>query len=251
MFLEAENLRQAGITHGFFTRRGGVSEGLYGSLNCGLGSADDRVRVVENRSRVTAKMAPADCLLTVYQVHSPDVATVEAPWVPEDAPKADAMVTNRAGVALGVLTADCAPVLLADPEARVIGAAHAGWRGAIGGVVAATVEAMVDLGAVAGGISAAVGPTIGPESYEVGDDVRDQFLAGHGDNVRYFTSSGDRWLLDLPGYVVRQLEASGVTENTVLARDTLREEDTFFSYRRSCKQGESDYGRQVSAIVLA
>ncbi len=251
MFLEAENLKRAGVSHGFFTRQGGVSEGIYGSLNCGFGSADDHDRVAENRARVTKALPPAEALVTMYQVHSPDVARVEDPWTPEAAPKADAMVTDRSGVALGVLTADCAPVLLADPEARVIGAAHAGWRGAVGGVVGAVVAAMTELGAAPARIHAAVGPTIGPASYEVGDDVRASFLAADPGNAVHFKVSGDRWLLDLPGYVRRQLEAAGVGGPMVLSRDTLSDEAAFFSYRRTCKRGETDYGRQVSAIVLA
>ncbi len=251
MFLTAANLERSSITHGFFTRRGGVSEGVYGSLNCGYGSSDDRDRVAENRSRVMAALAPAEHLVTLYQVHSPDVVAVTTPWVPEAAPQADAMVTDRPGVALGILTADCVPLLLADAKASVVGAAHAGWRGAGLGVVGKTVEAMVELGAAVERIAAAVGPAIGPDSYEVGGEVYESFVDRGEANGAFFRPMGDRWLFDLPGYVVAELSCAGVRDPVVIGRDTLQEDATFFSYRRSCKSGESDYGRQLSAIVLA
>lgn len=251
MFLTAANLDDASVTHGFFTRRGGVSEGIYGSLNCGFGSGDERDRVAENRSRVLAALGPADDLVTLHQVHSPTVVTVSAPWTPDGAPRADAMVCNRPGIALGILTADCAPVLLADAAAGVVGAAHAGWRGAVDGVVAATVQAMTVLGAAADRIVAAVGPAIGHDSYEVGAELRDKFVGERPVNERYFRSSGDRWLFDLPRYAAGELERAGVDAPVVVGRDTCREYDLFFSYRRSCKRREPDYGRQLSVIVLA
>ena len=251
VFLTAPSLDDASVAHGFFTRRGGVSEGIYGSLNCGFGSGDERDRVAENRSRVLAALEPAEGLVTLYQVHSPTVVTVEDPWAPEAAPRADAMVSNRSGIALGILTADCAPLLLADADAGVVGAAHAGWRGAVGGVVAATVRAMTALGAATDRIVAAVGPAIGPDSYEVGADLHDQFVKKAPANEGYFRPAGDRWLFDLPRYAARELERAGVGAPVVVGRDTCREYDSFFSYRRSCKRGEPDYGRQLSVIVLA
>lgn len=251
MFLTAANLDSASVTHGFFTRRGGVSDGIYGSLNCGFGSDDDRGRVAENRSRVLTELEPAEGLITLCQVHSPTVVTVSEPWAPDRAPRADAMVCNRSGIALGILTADCVPVLLADADAGVVGAAHAGWRGALGGVVSATVQAMTALGAAADQIVAAVGPAIGPESYEVGGELRDKFVAESPANEGYFRASGDRWLFDLPRYAAGELEQAGVGAPVVVGRDTCREQDSFFSYRRSCKRREPDYGRQLSAIVLA
>lgn len=251
MFLTAANLDDASVTHGFFTRRGGVSEGMYGSLNCGFGSDDAPDRVTENRSRVLAALEPAEGLVTLYQVHSTMVVTVSAPWAPDGAPRADAMVCNRSGIALGILTADCAPVLLADADAGVVGAVHAGWRGAVGGVVAATVRAMTALGAAADRIVAAVGPAIGPDSYEVGGELRDKFVEEVPVNEGFFRPSGDRWLFDLPRYIAGELERAGVGAPVVVGRDTCREYDFFFSYRRSCKHREPDYGRQLSVIVLA
>ncbi len=251
MFLTATNLDDASVTHGFFTRRGGVSEGIFGSLNCGFGSGDERHCVAENRSRVLAALELAERLVTLYQVHSPSVVTVEDPWAPDAAPRADAMVSRRSGIALGILTADCAPLLLADADAGVVGAVHAGWRGAVDGVVPATVRAMTALGAEADRIVAAVGPTIGPDSYEVGDELRDRFAREDAENEGLFRPAGDRWLFDLPRYVAWELERAGVGAPVVVGRDTCREDDSFFSYRRSCKRGEPDYGRQLSVIVLA
>jgi YfiH family protein len=179
--------RLDGIRHGFFTREGGVSEGLFASLNCGLGSGDDPAHVAENRSRVAAALdLPSDALVTCHQVHSPAVMKVETPWAPGGGPKVDAMVSKTPGIALGILTADCAPVLLADPDARVIGAAHAGWRGALTGVLAATVEAMVSLGATTGHMMAAIGPCIAQRSYEVGPEFPAPFVAADPSNERFF-----------------------------------------------------------------
>jgi len=246
--------RAAAVRHGFFTREGGVSEGLYASLNCGLGSGDDPHRVTENRARAMAMLgldgAP---LCTAYQVHGAEVRVVDAPWPPERRPKVDAMVTTVPGLAIGVLTADCVPLLLADAEARVVGAAHAGWRGALAGVIEAAVEAMVGLGARRERIAAAVGPSIGRSSYEVGPEFPGPFLADDGANRRFFSAAGDdgRCLFDLAGFVVARLRSAGLEAPEHLARDTLDEDALFFSYRRSRLRGEGDYGRALSAIALA
>lgn len=241
-----------GIRHGFFSREGGVSEGLYASLNCGLGSKDDPARVMENRARVAAALdVDPGSLVTCYQVHSPDVVTVDTPWVPGEGPKVDAMVTNKPGLALGILTADCAPVLLADPAGRVIGAAHAGWRGALTGVLAATVGAMTKLGAEVGRIVAGIGPCIAQRSYEVGPEFPAPFLAADPGNERFFSPAATegKFLFDLRGFANAELTRAGVKRVYELPHDTCREE-RFFSYRRSCMRGEPDYGRELSAIAL-
>jgi len=241
-----------GLRHGFFTREGGVSEGLYASLNCGLGSGDDPGHVAENRRRAAAALElEAERLLTCYQVHSPDVVTVERPWAPDERPRADALVTRTPGIALGILTADCAPVLLADAEAGVIGAAHAGWKGALDGVLEATVAAMVALGAEAGRIVAGIGPCIAQRSYEVGPEFPAAFVARAVENADFFRpGQGDRLLFDLKGYAARRLVAAGVGTVLPLPCDTCAEEARFFSYRRACRRGEGDYGRGLSAIAL-
>ena len=245
--------RLDGIRHGFFTREGGVSEGLYTSLNCGLGSGDDPARVSENRARVAASLdLPSDRLVTCYQVHSPDVVTVDKPWTPGTGPKVDAMVSTTAGIALGILTADCAPVLLADPEARVIGAAHAGWRGALTDVLSATVKSMLTLGAASGRMVAAIGPCIAQRSYEVGPEFPAPFIATDPANERFFapaTTTAGKFHFDLRGFVLSELEKTGLKRVYELPHDTCREE-RFFSYRRSCLRGEKDYGRSLSAIAL-
>ena len=243
----------AGVRHGFLTRRGGVSEGIYGSLNCGQGSGDDRARVVENRRRGLAALDAEDApLCTVYQVHSPTAVTVTEPWAPGEGPKADAMVTDRPGIALGVLTADCAPVLFADRRAGVVGAAHAGWRGALTGVLPATVEAMEALGADRAAIVAAVGPCIGKAAYEVGPEFPAPFLEQAQDNRDFFVPAArdGHFLFDLRGYIARQMTRLGVGDARALPCDTYTEEDRFFSYRRACHRGEGDYGRLLSAIYL-
>ena len=242
-----------GVAHGFFTREGGVSQGIYASLNCGPGSNDDRAAVMENRSRAAMVLGvSADTLVTAYQVHSPDVVRVVHPWTPDAAPRADGLVTDQPGIALGVLTADCAPVLFADDEAGVIGAAHAGWKGAIGGVLETTVQTMIGLGADPANMVAAVGPTIGFDSYEVGAEFQDRFLAeGRGNDVFFRPSSRDgHFLFDLTGYVKSILLDVGLATVEVLGRDTRSEEKMFFSYRRATLAGEADYGRQLSAIAL-
>jgi YfiH family protein len=248
-------LQDERLTHAFFTRQGGVSAGLFAGLNVGLGSSDDPAHVSENRRRAAAALGlPESALVTAYQVHSADVAVVEAPWAAGQGPKVDGLVTATPGLALGILTADCAPVLLADARAGVIGAAHAGWRGAVGGVLDATLAEMERLGARRGRIAAAVGPCIGRLSYQVGAEFPAPFLAEADGNARFFLPdpAGDgRWRFDLAGYVVAKLQTLGVGGAEALPHDTCADEARFFSYRRSCLRGEPDYGRGLSAIALA
>ena len=248
------SLEAAHVRHGLFTRRGGVSEGVFESLNCGVGSGDALDAVAENRRRVAAQLGVAqDRLLTPYQTHSRRAVFVEQPWAWDKAPGADAMVTDRPGLALGVLTADCAPVLLADAEAGVIGVAHAGWRGALDGVLEAAVSAMVEAGAESARIAALIGPCIGRESYEVGPEFRARFLAlepGSGELFRPAERPGHS-LFDLEGFVAQRLARLGLKEIAPLSLDTFADEDRFFSYRRTVRRGGEAYGRLVSAIVLA
>jgi polyphenol oxidase len=243
----------ASIRHAFFTREGGVSAGLFGSLNCGFGSGDAPEKVAENRARAMAALDLApDRLVTCHQVHSPDVVTVAAPWRREDNPRADALVTNCRGIALGILTADCVPVLFADADAGVIGAAHAGWKGALGGVVAATVAAMARLGAAPGRMRAAIGPCIAQRSYEVGPEFPAPFLAEDSGNGDFFAPArrAGHFMFDIAGYVERRLIAAGVGAIQRAPCDTVAEETRFFSYRRACLKGEKDFGNGLSAIVL-
>ncbi|ANY19146.1 Laccase domain protein YfiH [Tsuneonella dongtanensis] len=228
------------------TRRGGVSTGAVASLNCGYGADDDRSSVAENRFLAAKTVLPGADLVGVFQIHSADVVTVTEPWSDADKPRADAMVTDRPGILLGILTADCAPVLLADHDAGVIGAAHAGWRGAHGGVIGNTVEAMVALGARAERIAAAVGPCIAQPSYEVGPDFRAAF--SDADDVFFAPGAPGKWQFDLPAYVVRRLVESGVGRVDVLTRDTYAEPEFFFSFRRATHRGEPTYGRLLSLI---
>ena len=250
--IRANALALPGIAHGFFTRGGGVSGGVYASLNCGFGSGDDRAAVSANRDRAMARLGLAPgALRTVYQVHGHTVATADAaPW-PAEPPKADAMVADRPGTALGILTADCAPVLLADTTAGVIGAAHAGWRGALDGVVEATVAAMRARGATPARLVAAVGPCIGEASYEVGPEMQASFIAKDPVNAVYFRPGrGDRLQFDLTGFVAAVLARAGVGTIEVVGHDTCAEAERFFSFRRATHRGERDYGRQLSAIAL-
>ncbi|MQA65659.1 MAG: peptidoglycan editing factor PgeF [Alphaproteobacteria bacterium] len=253
--LRDSNLAGAeGIVHGFFTRDGGVSEGLFSSLNVGFGSGDDEDRVAENRARAAAALGlAADRLTTAYQVHSARVDVIDAPFRPADAPRADGFVTAAPGVLIGILTADCAPVLFADPRARVIGAAHAGWRGALGGVLEATVRAMEGLGAARADIRTAIGPCIGAASYEVGPEFPAPFLDDDPGSRRFFGASAraGHFMFDLEGYVAHRLDAMGLAAVGRSRRDTCREDDVFFSYRRATLNGEPDYGRGLSAIALA
>ncbi|AWC22959.1 Laccase domain protein YfiH [Aminobacter sp. MSH1] len=240
-----------GIRHGYFTRIGGVSEGIYQGLNIGVGSDDDQVRVAENRRRVASWMGvAADHLLSLYQVHSPDVIVATGPFS-GDRPKADAIVTDRPGIALGASSADCGPVLFADPEARVIGAAHAGWKGAFTGVLENTVTAMEGLGARRERILAVLGPSISAANYEVGPEFVARFTEADGDNARYFapTENPGHSMFDLNLYTVDRLRRAGVTAEA-LNRCTYAEEDLFYSYRRTTHRKEADYGRQISAIAL-
>lgn len=252
--MKANNLEALeGVNHGFFTRRNGHSDGLYDSLNCGLGSNDDRDAVLKNRmSCATALGVNADRLLTVHQEHTADVITASEVWTPETAPVADGLVTNEPGLAIAVLAADCTPVLFACAEAGVIGAAHAGWKGAISGIVETTVDAMTQLGAKRDQIIAAVGPCIGPKSYEVGPEFYDRFLSDRSHNARYFQPSdkAGHVYFDIGGFVLDKVIASGVKTSERLKADTYSEDDKFYSYRRSCHRNESDYGRQLSGIAL-
>ncbi len=242
-----------GLRHGFFARGGGVSTGLFGSLNCGFGSKDDPAYVATNRRRAAATLgAKSAHLVNVYQVHGDRAVCVERPWKRGDAPKADAMVTDQPGITLGVLTADCAPILLADEASGVIGAAHAGWRGALAGIIQSTVTAMTELGAKSSQIVAAVGPCIGFASYEVGPEFPGPFLHDDQSNAIFFKSAArqNHFLFDLAGYASRRLDNAGVASVDQLAHDTFAEEASFFSYRRALHRGEDDYGRLLSAIVL-
>lgn len=241
----------SGVAHGFLGRRGGASAGIHAGLNVGLGSADDAETVRANRALARDAVLPGSSLVTVHQVHSPDVVTVTGPIAEDLRPRADAMVTNRPGLLLGVLTADCAPVLLADSTAGVVGAAHAGWKGAVGGVTEATVAAMEALGADRARISAAVGPCIARASYEVSEAFAAPFLAQDAENGRFFAAGRPGHLMfDLAAYVAARLAGAGVGRVDMLDEDTYAQPERFFSYRRSCHRGEPDYGRQVSLIGL-
>jgi polyphenol oxidase len=240
-----------GIAHGFFTRHGGVSSGIYASLNCGIGSRDDPAAVRENRGRVISHLGAGD-LVSAYQVHGTTALVVSEPWPLDARPKADAMVTVTPGLALGVLTADCAPVLFADAQARVVAAVHAGWRGALSGVVEAAIKAMEDLGAKRERIGAAVGPCIGQGAYEVGPEFKAEFLDRDSDSAGFFSpvNANDRPRFDLSGYIVQRLRQAGVADAAAIDVCTYARNEDFFSYRRTRSRQEPDYGRQISAIVL-
>jgi YfiH family protein len=241
----------ADVPHGFLGRRGGVSTGVCAGLNVGLGSGDDRGAIQENRRRAVAAVAPGAKLVTLHQVHSATTLAVTAPFPDDARPHADALVTDRPGLALGILTADCTPILFADRKAGVVGAAHAGWKGAIGGVVDATVEAMERLGADRTAIVAAIGPTIARKSYEVDEDFFAAFIERDPENERFFRGGRPgRHQFDLEGFVVSRVARAGVPVIEALGLDTYSEPDRFFSYRRATHRGEADYGRQVSLIAL-
>jgi polyphenol oxidase len=252
--IEAPSLAAlAGIRHGFFTRTGGVSDGIYASLNGGVGSRDAPARVAENRARMTAALAvQPERLLTAYQTHSADVVTADVPWSPDARPRADAIVTRTRGLAVGVTTADCGPILFADAQAGVVGAAHAGWRGALQGVLEATIDALERCGADRGRLVVALGPMIRQPNYEVGPDLMQRFLADDRGNDRYFRPSGrpDHALFDLAGYVAARLGRAGIAAVEDLGLCTYAEEDRFYSFRRMTHRGEADYGRHLNAIAL-
>lgn len=240
----------APIRHGFFTRRGGASSGIFAGLNCGPGSSDQAEVVVINRARVADAMeVKAEALVSLHQYHSAEVLTLSAPR--QDKPKADAMVTATPGIALAVLTADCQPVLFADHEAGVVGAAHAGWRGALDGVLDATLEAMEALGADRTNVQAAIGPSISQRAYEVGPEFFDRFVGEDAENQRFFANGqGDRMLFDLPGFGLHRLRAAGVGQAEWTRHCTYSDPERFFSYRRSTHDKEADYGRLISVIRL-
>jgi len=242
------------VRHAFFTRQGGVSSGIFASLNCGFGSRDDRDKVAQNRAIAAERLGLAsDRLVTCHQVHGVDVVTVERPWAYGESPRADAMVSRVPGVALGILAADCAPVLFADAAAGVVGAAHGGWRGTLSGVLEATVAAMTALGARAERIAAGIGPCIAQPSYEVGPEFRDAFLAPDAESAACFMPAQrpGHLLFDLPGYIACRLMRMELAAVAWSGHDTAADPERFFSYRRACKNGERDYGRGLAAIALA
>jgi YfiH family protein len=243
-------LKAGGIRHAFFTRNGGVSEGIYKSLNVGSGSRDDPDAVAENRRRCAAHFG-AETLVTAYQVHSATALVADGPW-PAGPPHADAVVSATPGVVCAALAADCAPILICDPQAHVVAAAHAGWRGALGGIVASTVRRMESLGADPARMRAAVGPCIGPASYEVGLEFRAEFVRADTAFGKFFAAGGtdEKRMFDLPAFVLSRLAAAGVTRAEWIGHDTCAEEVEFFSNRRASRRGEPDYGRLLSAIML-
>lgn len=240
-----------GVSHGFFGRRGGVSQGVVAGLNVGLGAGDDDAAVQRNRALAVEAVLPGARLATVYQIHSPDCVTVVEPWPDAGRPQADALVTDRPGLLLGVVTADCAPVLLADRAAGVVGAAHAGWKGAAGGVTDATIAAMEALGAERGRIVAAIGPCIAQASYEVDTVFRDRFCSEAEVNASFFEQGRPgHWQFDLEGYVAARLAGAGIAAVERMGLDTYPDADRFYSFRRATHRGEPTYGRQISLIGL-
>jgi hypothetical protein len=253
MLIQAETLSLSGIRHAFFTREGGVSGGLYASLNGGTGSRDSAANVAENRARMAAALeVDPHCLLTAYQIHSPQVVVAATPWRIDDRPRADAIVTCTHGLAIGVSTADCGPILFADPVARVVGAAHAGWRGALAGVAEATVEAMERLGAKRSQIRAALGPMIRQDNYEVGPDLIARFAAEDSGSEQFFRPAArdGHALFDLAAYIGSRLTRAGIRQVEDLGLCTYADPARFFSFRRSTHRAEADYGRHINAIVL-
>lgn len=253
--ITAANLSgQPGIRHGFFTRTGGVSSGIYAGLNCGLGSNDDAVHVLENRRRVSDYLGSKyDGVLTLYQEHGATAFTVDGPIPRDQLPKADGIVTATPGLVIGVLTADCAPVLFADADAKIVAAAHAGWRGAVSGIVESTIAEMERLGARRERITASVGPCIDQSAYEVGDDFMDGVVARDSANAGYFVraSAFAKPHFDLPGFVVNRLRQAKIRNIVNASQCTHANESLFFSFRRTTQRNEPDYGRQISAIVVA
>lgn len=253
--LQAPSLAKlAGIRHAFFTRSGGVSDGIYASLNGGVGSNDAPAKVQENRARMAATLGVApERFLTPYQIHSPDVVVADSSWTQETRPRADALVTREPKLAIGVSTADCGPLLFADAEAGIVGAAHAGWRGAFTGVIEATLAAMEKLGAARERIAAALGPTIRQPNYEVGAEFIERFLAADADNARFFVPSAraGHAMFDLTGYIAARARRSGIGHFEDLGLCTYADPERFFSYRRMSQRGEPDYGRHINAIALS
>ncbi len=253
MMIQAATLVHPRLRHGFFTRQGGVSTGLYSSLNGGIGSRDDAANVAENRARMATALAVApERLVTAYQVHSPDVIIAETPWTAAERPRADAIVTRVPALAVGVTTADCGPILFADPQAGVVAAAHAGWRGALAGVVEATLAAMERLGAARGNVRAALGPMISQASYEVGPDLIARFAAEDRGSECFFAPAkrDGHALFDLPGYIAARLQRAGVRHVEDLGLCTYADPVRFYSFRRTTHHAEPDYGRHISAIAL-
>lgn len=254
MMIEAATLALPGVRHAFFTRQGGVSSGLYESLNGGVGSHDSAANVGENRARMAFALGTEPGhLLTAFQIHSPQVVVAESPWTLDARPRADGIVTRAAGFAIGVSTADCGPILLADPQARVIGAAHAGWRGALAGIVEATVDAMERLGARRDRIHAALGPMIRQANYEVGPDLIARFDAEDSGSARFFEAAGraGHALFDLAGYIGLRLRRAGVGQMQDIGLCTYADPARFFSFRRATHRAETDYGRHINAIILS
>ena len=254
--IEARNLSDlSGIRHGFFTRQGGVSDGIYASLNCGLGSNDDPEKVAQNRARIALHLkSSSPVVLTPYQVHSNQAVVVDEPFpTGEPPPRGDALVTRTPGLVIGILTADCGPVLFADRKAGVVAAAHAGWRGAVGGILQATVAAMENLGARRDHIDAAIGPCINQLNYEVGPEFREQFLKKSSEYERFFQipSGQTKEHFDLPGFIEAELAQLGLNSTESQAACTYADESQFFSFRRTTHKNEPDYGRQISAISVA
>jgi YfiH family protein len=238
------------VPHGFLGRRGGVSTGELEGLNVGYGSRDDRSAIDENRRRAVAAILPGAQLVTVHQVHSAEVVFADAAWAQDERPRADAIVTDRPKLLLGILTADCAPVLFLDEQRGIVAAAHAGWRGALAGVTDSTIAAMERLGAHRGDIRAAIGPCIGQRSYEVDEGFRERFIEASPDNARFFTDGASgKPKFDLEAYVAQRLRAAGVGTVETLSLDTYGQPERFYSYRRATHRGEADYGRQLSAIA--
>ena len=252
--IQSDALTAKGVAHAFFTRRGGVSTGVYDSLNGGVGSQDSREHVMENRARMAATLGvPAENLLIPFQIHSPDALIVDRIWDVDHRPRVDALATKTRGLALGVTGADCGITLYADEVAQVIGACHSGWKGALGGALEATLEAMEKLGARRDRISCALGPTIAQKSYEVSRDFVHQFVDAEADNARFFVPSENagHHMFDLPGYIGKRLTRAGVGRFENLGLDTYSDEARFYSYRRTTHRKEPDYGRLVAAIVLS
>ena len=251
--IQSDALKHDGLSHGFFTRQGGFSTGIFSSLNCGLGSGDERDIVLQNRALVAQSLDVGPThLLSAYQVHSAEIAVVTGPWAGSERPRVDAMVTRTRGVALGILTADCGPVLFADFNAGVIGAAHAGWKGALTGVTSRTLDAMETEGAARAKVTAVIGPMISQAAYEVGPEFPAHFIEADQANRRFFAASGraGHSMFDLPGYLEARLKAEGVGEVVNLSLCTFSDENRFFSYRRTTHRNEKDYGRLISAISL-